>query len=242
MTAVTKTWLARLPQPFGWLSSVALPSSLSRSVPSTLHSLALHRVLAAALSSVLCRSLSSVLCRLVPSTLHSLTLHRLLAVAALLCLTWSVASTLAVFPHELSYFNEIVGGPLNGGAHLLDANLDWGQDLLELKHWYDAHPVARPFHLAYFGQGFIDPRTAGIEFARIPFTREYRGREFHPGIASEFSPAWFAVSANDMHGYAYNGEAVDDYRWLKQLPPTVLAGYSIQVLFAPKRIMNPAVK
>src|SRR5439155_22186730 len=68
----------------------------------------------------------------------------------LLPLAASIASSLAVFPHSLSYFNELAGGPENGPAHLLDANIDWGQDLLELKRWSDAHPAARPFHLAYF--------------------------------------------------------------------------------------------
>src|SRR5205807_230734 len=46
-----------------------------------------------------------------------------LAVSALL--SWGIASSLAVYPHSLSYFNEVVGGPDNGGAHLIDSNLDW---------------------------------------------------------------------------------------------------------------------
>ncbi len=54
----------------------------------------------------------------------------LLATTVALALTANVASTLATYPHTLSYFNEIAGGPLAGPTHLLDANADWAQDLL----------------------------------------------------------------------------------------------------------------
>lgn len=45
----------------------------------------------------------------------------------------SVASSLWVFPHSLSYFNELAGGPANGHRHMLHSNLDWGQNLLIVK-------------------------------------------------------------------------------------------------------------
>ena len=45
-------------------------------------------------------------------------------------LGWSTLSGLSVYPHSMSYFNELVGGPRNGHAHLIDSNIDWGQDLL----------------------------------------------------------------------------------------------------------------
>lgn len=47
-------------------------------------------------------------------------------VASLAC--WTIGSSLWVYPHSLSYFNESIGGPLNGAAHLLGSNVDWGQD------------------------------------------------------------------------------------------------------------------
>lgn len=39
----------------------------------------------------------------------------------------------AVYPHYLAYFNELAGGPRNGYQSLVDSNLDWGQDLKELR-------------------------------------------------------------------------------------------------------------
>ena len=45
------------------------------------------------------------------------------------CFAWSAASSLWVYPHSLSYFNELVAGPDRGGKYLMDSNVDWGQDL-----------------------------------------------------------------------------------------------------------------
>lgn len=64
----------------------------------------------------------------------------------LLC-TWSLASTVWIYPHCLSYFNEAVGGPLRGAEHLLGSNLDWGQDLLYLLRRIGPSPSA----ISYYG-------------------------------------------------------------------------------------------
>jgi hypothetical protein len=87
-----------------------------------------------------------------------------LLVAALLA--WSIGSTLAIHPHYLSYFNEAAGGPDNGHAHLIDSNIDWGQDILYLKAWLEQHPEARPLGLAHFNP--VSPRVAGIDFTFPP--------------------------------------------------------------------------
>jgi hypothetical protein len=56
--------------------------------------------------------------------------HGKIATVAAAALLWSVESSLWYYPHSLSYFNELVGGPKHGHEHLLDSNIDWGQDLL----------------------------------------------------------------------------------------------------------------
>ena len=56
-------------------------------------------------------------------------------VAAVALALWYAAGTLRDHPHHLAYFNEIAGGPANGYRHLVDSNLDWGQDLKRLAAW-----------------------------------------------------------------------------------------------------------
>lgn len=64
----------------------------------------------------------------------------------------TVASTLFIHPHYLAYFNLVSGGPDRGSNHLIDSNLDWGQDLTQLKRWVDQNAPGEPIGLAYFGQ------------------------------------------------------------------------------------------
>jgi len=81
-------------------------------------------------------------------------------VAASFC--WLVASSLWVYPHSLSYANELIGGPLNGSKHLLGSNVDWGQDLLYFKRgWYTSHLDATDtLILAYTGG--LQPFDVGV--------------------------------------------------------------------------------
>jgi hypothetical protein len=67
-------------------------------------------------------------------------------------------------PGYLSYFNILGGGAHGGSAHLVDSNVDWGQDLGRLKRWMVAHGVAE-VDLAYFGTA--DPRAYGIGFRKV---------------------------------------------------------------------------
>lgn len=151
-------------------------------------------------------------------------------------LLWFVASSLAIYPHSLSYFNELAGGPANGHAHLLDSNIDWGQDLLYLKHWLEKHPEARPLGLAYFGS--FDPRVAGINFSlppkgpsnTLPIKTSAEG--FGP------KPGWYAISVMILHGDHFSlrdghgGSIFVDqpyYTYFQHFRPVAMAGYSIYI-------------
>ena len=70
--------------------------------------------------------------------------HWTIVVIAGAAFLWSAASSLWVYPHSLAYFNEVVGGPRGGNAHLQGSNVEWGEDLLYLKRWFDEHPELRP--------------------------------------------------------------------------------------------------
>ncbi len=162
---------------------------------------------------------------------------RPLAVLVTGCLAWMVASSLWIYPHSLSYFNPLAGGPLRGYEHLHDANIDWGQGLLYLKSWYDRHPEARPFHLAYFGT--VDPRLAGIEFSLPP--RASRGSPSQAARSADRDgpqPGWHAVAVNlfcvdfrwarDGRGGGENVGAVD-YTYFLHFRPVATAGYCIYI-------------
>lgn len=106
--------------------------------------------------------------------------------ARTILLVMGVAGMLSVWrnhPHHLSYFNELAGGPLGGRHHLVDSNLDWGQDLIRAQMTYQAHQSEQP-KIAYFGT--VDPRRLGM--ATIPPP----SRTPQPGL--------YLVSANYVMG------------------------------------------
>ncbi len=151
-------------------------------------------------------------------------------------LAWAAGSSLAVHPHHLSYFNELAGGPDNGHKHLLNSNIDWGQDLLFVKSWLDGHPEARPLKLAY--RNIIDPRIEGIEFGLPPYGPEAG----LPKTEKELlrlgpQPGYHAISVNYLYGAA-DIRAPDGkgghvslprnaYVYFQRFEPIAKAGYSI---------------
>jgi hypothetical protein len=134
-------------------------------------------------------------------------------VLVLVAVAWSVISSLMVYPHSGSYFNELAGGPFNGHEHFISSEMDWGQDLLYLKRWLDKHPQAKPLHLAYYGS--IEPAQAGIEYRPLP-----------PGAPQA---GWYALSVSCLRGGCSPTGQRSEYSEFLKLRPTARAGYSIYI-------------
>ena len=78
---------------------------------------------------------------------------RSIAIAAIAAgLVATAAAALTIQPHYLAYFNWASGGPRRGSEHLIDSNLDWGQDLGNLRAWLNAQAPGERVGIAYFGQ------------------------------------------------------------------------------------------
>ena len=99
----------------------------------------------------------------ISSPRHLVTLSPYLLVTALLI--WQLASAALIFPHHLSYFNELAGGPANADKILVDSNLDWGQDLPALKAWMDTNGIDH-VNLSYFGTAL--PGVYGVRYWPLP--------------------------------------------------------------------------
>lgn len=155
--------------------------------------------------------------------------------AVVACLIWAVASCLCLFPHTLSYFNELAGGPAGGHRYMINAQIDWGQDLYQLRDWQLAHPEAAPFHATL--QSAMNPEMLGIvsdgTVPRLPAFNS-PNRETGPDRAAldraidqnagvgRLVPGWYALSVHQLHdvegGYGY---------LVEEMPPAARIGYSI---------------
>jgi 4-amino-4-deoxy-L-arabinose transferase-like glycosyltransferase len=161
--------------------------------------------------------------------------ERVAAVLTGAAAAWAVASSLWIYPHSLSYFNELVGGPANGSAYLLDSNIDWGQDLYYLRDWLKENPKARPLRLAYFGD--YDARIAGIEFTLPPKGMTSPEERVAAGSLGP-APGWYAVSVAMRGGCEYiipNGQGgksgfpLGSFIYFQRFQPVAHAGYSIYI-------------
>jgi 4-amino-4-deoxy-L-arabinose transferase-like glycosyltransferase len=78
-----------------------------------------------------------------------------------------VASTLSVYPNTMAYANEAWGGPKNSHLILSDSNVDWGQQLYQVKAWQDHHP-GQECWFVYMAWPVIDPSTYGVHCHHLP--------------------------------------------------------------------------
>lgn len=149
-------------------------------------------------------------------------------VAASFC--WCVASSLWVYPHSLSYFNESIGGPLHGPEHLLGSCVDWRQDLRYLKWWQE---TTHAEILQVASIGLLNPSYLGIKCDGTP-------PEECPRIGDAGQlPRWYAISCNYLKGDAgsaycgtqssprhYNHGALSEW---DRRSPTFNVGYSLSI-------------
>ncbi len=142
------------------------------------------------------------------------------AVSVLFLFACSVGRSLSIFPHSMSYFNELAGGPNNGHNHLINSNIDWGQDLGLLKAWVDEHSEARPFSLAYFN--FIDyKRIMGMDFPEPPRDPPKDRANLRTEDLSSVGPhpGYFGVDVHNLKA--------GPYTYFERFRPIAKAGYSI---------------
>ncbi len=92
--------------------------------------------------------------------ISSLGMRRLAAAFAVVGILGQATAIVSIHPYELSYFNQLAGGPVGGRRILSDSNLDWGQGLKPLAQLQKSHPEFQKLTLYYFGN--TDPRSYGV--------------------------------------------------------------------------------
>jgi 4-amino-4-deoxy-L-arabinose transferase-like glycosyltransferase len=136
-------------------------------------------------------------------------------ICALLILAHLV-SALAVFPNDLAYANETWGGPENVHRLLSDANVDWAQQLLQVKGWRDRHPDGECW-FAYFAYPEIDPNVYGIHCHAMPTadTGWLGGGEILPPAIH----GTVLISAGDLSGCEWPSALLNPYRGFQNRTP-----------------------
>lgn len=145
------------------------------------------------------------------------------ALSLVLMLGLAVES-LAIHPHYLAFFNVAAGGPGNGPRYLVDSNLDWGQDLKNLKIYADRHNFGK-LCICYFGR-------SSMEYYKFDYTDLPRTEEVEKRAAADCVGAISATALQDVYVGA------NAYSWLRARKPMANIGYSIYLY----DLRKPALK
>jgi hypothetical protein len=124
-------------------------------------------------------------------------------------LIWNVTSSLLVYPHSLSYFNEFVGGTKNGHQYLLGSCIDWGQDEYELRDWFRKHPEAKPLYISY---------SPSIPLGKLGIQSN--------GVVPEMpEKGWMIIGINELY------DRKEKYNEYRKIQPVKKIGRSIRVFY-----------
>jgi 4-amino-4-deoxy-L-arabinose transferase-like glycosyltransferase len=149
--------------------------------------------------------------------------HRWLAPVVLgAAVIFTGISSLRNAPHQLAYFNEIVGGPDRGYRYLSDSNLDWGQDLKGLKAYMDKEKLPI-IYLSYFGTA--PPSYYGIHYQYVPGKGNLESRLPSDKVPATSPRKILAVSVYNLQDVSRPNDPL--FRWLWARQPAAKIGSSI---------------
>ena len=138
---------------------------------------------------------------------------------------WLLVGSLQTAPHYLTFFNELVGGPDRGYRVLLDSNLNWGQELIELRDYLVRENIAS-VKLSYLGTA--DPSAYGINYEPLPSFPYHQWRADHiPEMLLNPTNGVYAISASNLQGL--NLKSRELYAWFRERKPDAIVGHSIFV-------------
>ena len=137
-----------------------------------------------------------------------------------------VVSAALVFPNYIAYANEAWGGPKNVHNLLSDANVDWAQQLLQVKRWQDRHSDEECW-FAYFARPEIDPGVYGIHCHALPTpdTGWLGGSDIVPASIH----GTVLISAGDLSGCEWPTGLVNPYRSFQKATPLALIDYGVYI-------------
>jgi Dolichyl-phosphate-mannose-protein mannosyltransferase len=132
-----------------------------------------------------------------------------------------VASSLAAFPNELAYGNEIFGGVSNSHNLLTDSNNDWGQALPQVATWLKDNRVS---DCSFAYDGFARPDHSGIGCHRIIANLFELNGDKGEAQLSRVQSGTFIISGLSWSGIEWERPDLNPYEVFQKATPRAVIG------------------
>ncbi len=147
-------------------------------------------------------------------------------IACVVLVAAHVISSMAIYPNFMAYANEAFGGPTKLPMLLSDANIEWGQQLFEVKKWQDRHPNEECW-FAYFVHPIILPETYGIRCHHLP--NAGTGWAGEPEIIPPEINGTILLSASNMVACETPDASLNPYRAFESMKPDEVIDYGVMI-------------
>jgi hypothetical protein len=148
--------------------------------------------------------------------------HSLPPILLAIPLSLTALSSLRIAPHQLAYFNELIGGPEEGYRYLSESNIDWGQDLKGVKAYMEAEKLPM-IYLSYFGTA--PPSYYGIRYQYVPGSWPLQWPPPHDRVPAAEPRKLLAISVTNLQDVFTAHAPLFPWLWVRK--PIAKIGYSI---------------
>jgi tetratricopeptide (TPR) repeat protein len=149
--------------------------------------------------------------------------------AAIMCvlLAWQAIGSIRLYPDYMAYANEAWGNSNKTGLYLSDSNVDWGQQLIDVKKYLDAHNI-KDCYFVYFANGAVDPHSYDIPCKFLPTVESLWWLNI-PLNTPPVLHGTVLVSQADVAGFEFGPAPLNPWEQFKSLKPKDVIAHSVNV-------------
>jgi hypothetical protein len=182
-----------------------------------------------------------------------ISLDRRVIFAVVALVAWQAADAATIYPAYMAFGNGLWGGPASVHLYLSDANVDWGQQLNDVRDYLAmrgirdpnwtardkanllnsqvatavAYPSPPPnCWFAYFPDGVIDPPDYGVPCHRLP-TADTLWWLHEPGEVPSSVDGLVLISDSDLAGIEFGEGPLNPYEQFRHVQPVAVINYGV---------------
>jgi hypothetical protein len=165
-------------------------------------------------------------------------LHRGWIYAVATLVLWQAVDSVYMYPAYMAFGNDLWGGPPAVHRYLSDANVDWGQQLNDVRTYLasrgisaagqDSGTAKAPCWFAYFPDGVVEPAAYGVPCRRLP-TADTLWWMHEPNDLPTSIDGPVLISDSDLEGIEFGEGPLNPYEQFRRLRPTAVIDYGVDV-------------